>query len=188
MNKKSALSLLLAIAFVLYPLLVYFGLQHFDVRIIGLFLLCLLILRLLVGGQLSKNQQLFWVYAAAFIAISGALIAGSSLSLKLYPVLVNASLLLVFVLSLMHPPSIIEKLARLQDPNLPPEAVIYTRKVTTIWCVFFAINGGIALLTVFINDKIWALYNGFISYLCIAALFAGEWLYRKLILNKHGMH
>ena len=34
--------------------------------------------------------------------------------------------------------SAIERIARLQHPDLPPEGVVYTRRVTQIWCVFFS--------------------------------------------------
>jgi hypothetical protein len=47
-------------------------------------------------------------------------------------------------LSLLSGPSMIERLARLREPDLPPEAIRYTRRVTQAWCVFFVFNGGIA--------------------------------------------
>ena len=188
MNKKSLLTVVLAAIFVLYPLLVYFGLQHFGPRLIAGFLLCLLVLRLLLGASGDGgNQQPVWIYVAASLALVGALVAGSSLSLKLYPVLVNASFLAVFAFSLVYPPSVIEKLARLREPDLPAEGVSYTRKVTIIWCVFFVANGTIALLTVFASDKVWALYNGLISYVCMAVLLGGEWLVRKRMLSGRGV-
>jgi len=67
----------------------------------------------------------------------------------------------------------------LQDPALPDEAIPYTRKVTIIWCGFFMLNGVLALLTtLYASDRIWALYNGLISYCLMGLLFAGEWLVR----------
>lgn len=185
MRKPSTLSLLLAVIFVLYPLLVYFGLQQFGPRLLAGLLMLLLIVRILVSrrfGNASGGQWLA-VYGASALALVGALVADSSLSLKLYPVLVNVAMLAVFAFSLVYPPSIIERFARLQDPQLPESGVRYTRKVTLIWCVFFVVNGSISLVTIYISDEVWALYNGLISYICIGALFAGEWLYRKWILK-----
>jgi len=58
-------------------------------------------------------------------------------------------------------PSMIERLARLREPRLPQAAIAYTRRVTQVWCVFFAINGAIALVTaIWASDQVWALYNG----------------------------
>ena len=92
----------------------------------------------------------------------------------------------LFFNSLYQKETIIEKFARLKEPDLPPNAVSYIRNLTKIWCVFFFFNGAIALFTAFeSSEKIWALYNGFIAYLLIGALMGGEWLYRRYYLGKH---
>ena len=72
----------------------------------------------------------------------------------LYPVLVNAVLLAVFAASLWKPPSVIERLARLRHPDLPPEGVRWVTNVTRVWCGFFVLNGGIALWTAFWQDSV----------------------------------
>ncbi len=100
-----------------------------------------------------------------------------ALPLKLYPVLVNVAMLGVFGWSLRHPPSLVERMARLRAPNLPPSGVAYTRRVTQAWCVFFVCNGAVAAVTALAaSDRVWALYNGAIAYGLIGAMFAGEWL------------
>ena len=74
---------------------------------------------------------------------------------------------------------IIERFARMKHPDLPPEGVRWCRKVTVVWCVFFVLNGSAALATVLSGDRdLWTLYNGFVSYLLMGLLFAGEWLLR----------
>jgi uncharacterized membrane protein len=88
-------------------------------------------------------------------------------------------MLLLFSWSLLSPPSLIERLARIQHPDLPPEGVIYTRRVTQIWCVFFIVNGSIALVTALWSSfEIWSLYNGLIAYLLMGILFIGEYIVR----------
>ena len=73
----------------------------------------------------------------------------------------------------------IERLARLQHPDLPPEGVIYTRRVTQVWCAFFIINGAMALSTaLWASLEIWSLYNGLIAYVLMGGLFAAEYLVR----------
>lgn len=104
-------------------------------------------------------------------------------SLTLYPLLVNGAMLAVFAASLIRPPSVIERIARLQHPDLPPEGVRYTCRITQIWCGFFIANGSIiAALALLHADRAWAWYTGFISYLLMGTLFAGEWLYRRIYL------
>jgi len=93
---------------------------------------------------------------------------------------VNAVLFSVFAYSLYRGTPVIERLARLSEPDLPPHAVRYTRKVTAVWCGFFVLNGSLALYTATQTSMaFWALYNGCLAYLLIATLFAGEWLVRR---------
>ena len=47
----------------------------------------------------------------------------------------------LFGLSLKFGPPLVERLARLQEPELPEHAVRYTRQVTAVWAGFFLANG-----------------------------------------------
>ncbi len=166
---------LIGLVTVLYPIAIYFSLGRIEPRWIALLLLAVAVLRALA------SPEKFWRYAAAaaFILALLSIYLNHATPLKLYPVIVSATLLSVFSISLWHPPSVIERFARLQDPALPDEAIPYTRKVTVIWCGFFMLNGVIALITaLYASDRIWALYNGLISYCLMGMLFAGEWLVR----------
>lgn len=53
-----------------------------------------------------------------------------------------------------------------------------------MWCVFFIVNGGFSVYTaLYWSRASWALYNGFIAYLLIGALLAGEWLWRSIVIG-----
>jgi uncharacterized membrane protein len=94
-------------------------------------------------------------------------------------------MLVIFASSVWFPPTIVERLARLKTPDLPAEAIAYTKKVTIAWCIFFIINGSIALWTsLYTTDAIWAFYNGFLSYLLIATLFIAEFFIRLRVKQK----
>ena len=169
------LTALLWLCTLLYPLAIYFGLARFEPRSLALLLLGLAVLRLWV------TRERVWVAAAAGAGVLVALtmIGNHKLPLKLYPVVVNAVMLSLFALSLRYPPTVIERLARLQHPQLPPSGVAYTRRVTQVWCGFFVFNGSLALITaLYASDATWALYNGLLAYLLMGLLFAGEWLLR----------
>jgi uncharacterized membrane protein len=164
------------LATVAYPFAVYAGFGRVGPVWIALALAALLAWRAWAARDAT------WLAAAAGVAALGAAssLMGSALPLKLYPVLVSAALLLVFGVSLWRPPTVIERIARLTDPQLAPEGVAYTRRVTIAWCVFFVCNGGIALATVlWASDELWLAYNGFVSYIAMGAMFAGEWLLRR---------
>ena len=91
----------------------------------------------------------------------------------------NLGLLYIFGFSLYKKPSVIETLARLQEPELDDFAVKYTEKVTWVWCLFFCVNGSIALYTALCSSIAqWTLYNGLISYILIGTLMSVEWLVR----------
>lgn len=106
-------------------------------------------------------------------------------ALKLYPVFVNAALFTVFAASLRGTP-MVETFARLRHKNLPAHAVVYCRRVTVVWCVFFIVNGLVALdSALFRSDAWWALYNGAVSYVLIAMLFAAEFAVRMYVQRKH---
>ena len=64
-------------------------------------------------------------------------------------------------------------IGRLCMQSITAAAVL--ERVTRAWCVFFVLNGGIALWTaVAASDAAWALYNGGIAYLLMGAMFLGE--------------
>lgn len=96
-----------------------------------------------------------------------------------YPVAVNLIMLAVFASSLRGKQSIVERLARLQDPELSPRGVRYTRNVTKAWCVFFVLNGAIAAGTALSGDlKLWTWWNGLLSYGAMGLMFGAEYLLR----------
>ena len=163
------------LATLLYPLAVWFGLAHFEPRWLALVLLAVAGLRALASPEPVWRVAV----AGACLLVLASFLANDGLPLKLYPVLVNGALLVVFATSLWRPPTVIERLARLQTPDLPPQAIPYVTRVTRVWCAFFVVNGGIALWTALAaSDATWALYNGLVAYLLIGALVLGERLLR----------
>ena len=176
--RRPVLVALLAVATLAYPFLVYAALGRFEPRWLALLLFALAALRAVA------TRQPMWLAAAAGAGAlaAAAFFANVLLPLKLYPVLVNAVLACVFAVSLRHPPTAIERLARLREPELPPRALRYTRRVTQVWLGFFVLNGAIALATaMWASDAVWALYNGLIAYLLIGLLFGVEWLVRQRV-------
>ena len=168
----------------LYPLAVWVGLTHWGTALLAPLLVGVFSLRLLMLR--GKLRQQMWLGKA--LALVGILLALASWALKqshwlLYcPVLVNAVLLLLFAYSLFAPPTVVERLARITEPQLDAAGIAYTRRVTQVWCGFFIVNGAIALTTCLSGDiTLWTLYNGGISYLLMGALMGIEWIVRKRI-------
>lgn len=178
---KQPFKIVIIVLSVAYPFLIYWGLQHYQASKLLPLLLVLLGLRWLAGDKASERMVLIAIFGAVILV---ALTWGHQLGLKFYPVMVNLGFLVLFAGSLVSPPSIVERMARLREPNLSPEGVAYTLKVTWMWSGFFLINGTIAAFTaVWTSNEIWTLYNGFIAYLLIGFLAGGEWLVRRRIMR-----
>ncbi|BET95508.1 hypothetical protein TCT1_04290 [Xenorhabdus sp. TCT-1] len=142
------------------------------------------VLRLLASKQQTHSQQKTgWILSIAGITLGlASLLLRNHQLLMYYPVVVNAVLLILFSSSLRYGPPIIERIARIKEPDLPPKGIIYTRKVTYIWCLFFMFNGTVSLGTCLYNDMpLWTLWNGMVSYLLIGLLISIEWLVRQRV-------
>lgn len=177
-----------AIVVFAYPFAIYFGLDRFGLNAVGGLLITALLLRLLSANKTPLKEFKFLAFTTGILGIilvTLGIVFKQHGWLKFYPVAVNLCMLGLFSLSLKQPQTIIEKVARLQEPELPQSGVDYTRKVTVLWCAFFIINGAIALYTCFQPVKTWTLYNGLISYLLAGGLFAGEWLVRQFVRKGH---
>jgi len=181
---RQLLTVMSAIVLLAYPFAVYYGIDKFGLSIMGILLVVLFLLRIFTASKTKLKEFKQLAITSGLIGIT-LIILGVLFRTKgwllFYPVAVNACMLLVFANSLRQPQTIIERLARLQEPDLPPSGVRYTRKVTQVWCLFFLLNGLTALYTCFLSMEAWTLYNGFISYLLIGSLFAIEWLVRQFI-------
>ena len=132
------LNIIVAVVTIAYPAFVYFGIQHLPSYAFALALIALFGLRLMLAKRLSQATWAGPVSIALIVFGAIVLLAQSTDLLLYYPVIINLCLLAVFGYSLHNPPTIIERLARIRDPDLAPSGVAYTRKVTWVWCFFFA--------------------------------------------------
>ena len=99
---------------------------------------------------------------------------------RLYPAVMVSVALAAFAVSLFRTP-LVEVFARRMGESLDDRGVAYCRRVTVVWTVFLSAHLAVTLATVFASREVWALYNGFIAYVLMGALFLGEWLYRRRI-------
>lgn len=100
-----------------------------------------------------------------------------------YPTIINVAFLAFFALSLRSE-AIITKVAKMQNPSLDFNGVLYTRKLTKIWCVLFGFNAFVGFILALCENKIyWSVFCGIVAYCLVGALFAGEFLYRRFILK-----
>ncbi|MEM7021148.1 MAG: hypothetical protein AAF637_01010 [Pseudomonadota bacterium] len=166
---------------ILYPVLVVS-----SVHLLGpyptIVLACVLLAAGIARPSAMMPIDLLWVPLVAVATVAAIGLYDAELGVRIYPVAVNMAMLWAFARSLWRPPSMIERFARVVEPDLDARGVRYTRKVTVIWIGFFAINGSIALWTAVAGSWLqWTLYNGAISYILAGLLFASEYLVRQRV-------
>lgn len=181
---------LMAILTVAYPLAVYIGLTRFSTRGVGLLLVFLLttLALLRMRGQRREHLVVILRMPLAMIALAGlaALLDDARFMLAM-PVLVNAVFFIGFAGSLRSGVTMVERFARMQEPDLSEEKVAYCRRVTVVWAIFVALNGlVIAGLAVLAPVSLWALYTGLLAYLLIGCLFTVEYIVRKYRFRDYG--
>ncbi|HGH4678242.1 TPA: hypothetical protein ACJIWR_002951 [Enterobacter bugandensis] len=179
--------LLTGLMLLAWPFLIGFGLTHNSLPWLLPVMALLLLLRLRQARRNTGPMR----YVVQCVALAGIALCAASYLLKthqwllFYPVVVNLVMLAVFGGSLWTAMPLVERLARLREPNLPPEGVRYTRRVTLVWCGFFIGNGAMALYTVLHGDMhLWTLWNGMVAYILMGTLMAAEWLVRQRVIKK----
>lgn len=104
---------------------------------------------------------------------------------KYYPVFANFLIFMMFFTSIFNKETIIQKFARIMEPDIKPKALEYTRNLTYAWACFTFINFFISFLTVYMSERIWMWYNGCISYILVGIFFAIEYIVRINFKRKY---
>jgi len=166
-----------------YPFVVYFAYRRLETRAAGGLLLGLYALTIAprIRGPASEIWQLVRQHLGLVLLIGLAIVTGERIVLLLLPMAVSLFLFGTFSWSLRVGPPIVERFARLVDPDLPDFCVPYCRKVTIGWCIFLAVNAVCAGLLAWVGPfEWWALYTGLVAYLLLGIGFAAEFILRKL--------
>ncbi|MBV8627291.1 MAG: hypothetical protein JO371_05380 [Paraburkholderia sp.] len=187
--RQAAGGVLQVLAKLAYPALILCAWKWDAPRYVGLMLFAVVWLQRLsgMGGFASSLHRLTavdWSVAALLSCASVAIVVtDSEMLLRIYPSLVSLGLLIAFGATLVRGPTMIEKFARLRKPDLDAAGVLYTRRVTQIWCAFFVLNGAFSAYTAFFWSRdAWSLYNGAIAYGLIGLLLLGEIVWRYLVV------
>jgi uncharacterized membrane protein len=175
---------------VAYPLLVWYGLVHWSPRRVALLVIAALVVLAVLrwrGLDRARAKSALGPLAPALLLALLTAATGDPRALFAAPVLISLVLFATFAASLRPGRMpMVERFARLQEGDaLPADAVPYTRRVTQVWVVFFAINAAIAAaLAIFSTHAWWALYTGGIAYALIGTIFAIEMIVRRIVRRK----
>jgi uncharacterized membrane protein len=184
---------------VLYPVAIWIGLTHFSTRVVGLWIVALLVPGLVLRFRRASRADL-WAVARVPLAILAVVLLGVIFDdprfVLAMPVLINGVLLVTFASSLFADHTIVERFARLQEarlagtstpPPLSTAQIAHCRQVTWAWCIFFVLNGGAAAVLALTAPVFWwAAYTGGIAYALMGALFTAEYVVRQYRFRRYG--
>jgi uncharacterized membrane protein len=148
--------------------------------------LCVLSLTLLAVAA-PRRWRLVVIALFSLVALI-AFMSGLGTRLSyLPPVVVNVGLAAWFGVTLRPDREpIISRIARIERGTLAPDLVAYTRRLTLVWTLFFLAMAAVsAALSVLPSAAPWAWFTTFGNWICIAALFFGEQLYRRRRFAHH---
>jgi uncharacterized membrane protein len=165
-----------------YPLVVWTGFSSIPPAAFVLVGIGCIGLRIVGTWRLARSPTEIVAFVVAAGLLVGLLTVSPLMAARAYPVAISLAMAAVFAASLRYPPTVVERIARLSEPDLPPDGVVYTRQVTGVWVGFLLVNAAISLWTAIWGSlDQWALWNGLLSYLAMGALFGGEYLVRRVV-------
>jgi uncharacterized membrane protein len=172
-------AVLAMVACVTYPFLVYWVITQRH-RWAGLALVLAALICLCLNLPRPR-----WAILGLLIAMIAAVallpMAATPALLFLPPLCINFGLAWFFGRTLAPGrEALITRFAKMQHADTPPEIEVYTRRLTFVWTLFFltmaAVSGGLAAVGA---HAVWAWFTAVGNYLCVAALFAMEYLWRR---------
>lgn len=178
---------LIAIVLLAYPALIHLSLAlDRPVVIAGMWLVISIVGTGIAIRRASTLALLF--FGVILIAAIGLWTQGRELDLMyLPPVLMNATLLMIFARTLLPGEiPLVSRVASLWRGTLDDEVARYTRWVTIAWVIFFAamVLESI-LLAIFAPLHIWSLFTNLLNYLLVLIFFLVEYQLRFYFLPDH---
>jgi uncharacterized membrane protein len=178
-----------ALFFLAYPFVVYLAHTRLETRSIGVVMIALLVVALVVRlrGSLREAAGLIGQHVGIGVMIGVAIVLDERAVLLFLPALVGVYLLLTFAWTLRRGPPMIERFARIIEDDLPDFTLPYCRRITELWCVFFAFHA-MAVCTLALTAPLswWAAYSGAVFYVLLGIFLGGEFLFRKLWFRFYG--
>lgn len=187
---RQAVKVVMGIILLSYPVAIYFAHDHFTPSQLLAGLLILLSVRALVSAWVLRRRVALQMVLAVVLAIAAIVVLvrfGQVRMhwLRFYPMLFDLGVTAVFFGSLFTARPLVERIARVFQPDLPASGVRYTRHVTQAWGVLMLLIALVSLYTAVAGSlRSWSLFNGLIVYGVIALAFACEYVLRRHMKHK----
>lgn len=189
MRLAAAMRVLSTLFVLASPWVLYLALSQERIDLAALALVGWVALRSIPILVTARREQLAAALRLPAIALAFALLgwlSGSSWLLLILPSATQAAFGLEFLRSLAGTP-LVEHFARLVKPALSAAELRHCRRWTAIWGGYLLVLAAIGLgLARFASLRVWTLYSGLVSYALVGALFAVEYVIRKLRFRDYG--
>lgn len=173
---------LLYLPFILYPVLVFFGLPYFGVRGAALAMVGAMVLSLVfqLWGR-GRISRLTWIPLVTVGLLSVSALLNNLGWMLAVPSALSMLLFALFFPTLFLGRPMVERFARVQHPDLRADEVSWCRGWTMGWCGFFVVNASLAAaLALWAPLFWWTFYTSVVAYVLMGTMFASEWTVRKL--------
>lgn len=190
---KKILGIVSTLFLVASPFVLYWTLTHHNVAIAAGTLIAWVIVRTIPVLLTARSEQRRAALQLPAIALVFALIGwilNNGTWLLVMPAATQATFGLAFLRSVDRKRArtpLIEHFARMVKAELSVEEQAHCRRWTLIWGIYLIALAGLGLvLARFASLKVWTLYVGLLSYVLVGALFAVEYLVRKIRFRDYG--
>jgi uncharacterized membrane protein len=169
--------------FVAYPAVAHFGRPAAALALLAS-------LAAYAAASLCLRHPLRWLGPpAAGIAVYWAAPPAEWL-LFIPPILINLALAWLFGRTLVRGRvPLIARFAIMEQGTLSAELVTYTRTLTWLWTLLFIAAAAASLALALSGHRdAWSLFTNLLNYVLVAALFLGEFVYRRLRFRNYRHH
>jgi len=180
---KAVLGVISTLFLAASPFVLYWTLTHQDVTFAALTLLAWVALRtipIVLTARKEHRRAALQLPAIGLVFALLGLVSNNGVWLLVLPSATQATFGLTFLRSL-HTTPLIEHFARMMDPDLGPPQQAHCRRWTSYWGYYLIALSALGLvIAATCSLGVWTLYVGIASYGMVGALFAFEYIVRKV--------
>ena len=186
---KAVMGVISALFILASPWVLYWTLSQHRVGVAAAVLIGWVVVRtipVLISARREQRVAALQLPAIALVFVALGWISNNGTWLLVLPSATQATFGLAFLRSLSGTP-LIEHFARMVKPELGPAQLAHCRRWTLIWGIYLLVLAAIGLgLARWATLSVWTVYVGVLSYVLIGALFAVEYVIRKIRFRDYG--
>jgi uncharacterized membrane protein len=171
------------------PWVLYWTLSRGRVGVAALTLIGWVILRtipVVLAAKAEHRRAALQLPAIALVFTCLGLFSNNGTWLLILPAAAQATFGLAFLRSLEGTP-LIEHFARMVKPDLGVPEQAHCRRWTLVWGIYLIVLAAIGLvLARWATLAVWTIYVGIVNYVLVGALFAVEYVVRKISFRDYG--